>query len=437
MIKICANTEQIHSIFGKCSLKKIKPVSSDENLYHIDYNGTLYEVIIREPNNFEVDWNGDITDSLDYFSELSDNFLFNPENDYILVLDRWEYQNVFVNPVKIYGLTHIKNIEKLYSKRNIKVVLGNAYFEPMAYEKDDYVCCSYPYDFDFIRFTDYPLFKDCKNTKYNPFYSIFNYTTDIFGFNKLNTSGDVFLNWFDSFNFKPSSDTKLFSMMGGKPRYHRLYFINKCIEYNIDSNGYITMNKFFLDEYRRFIKNINYRTDPTYTQNKQLEKYWNLDFYKEPFYYKNIKDPLGEHKRFDYVQNNVEEKEYNNGYIEISIDTHIIFNKIYDFFSEKAYHGIFFNKIFVSIGCNKFYREFEKIGGYNFIKELGINPLFLQEDDPIKQVDYLINALSNLTIDDISSMYIENIDKINHNKKLILNYYIDNMEFVRNYILNI
>ena len=31
-------------------------------------------------------------------------------------------------------------------------------------------------------------------------------------------------------------------------------------------------------------------------------------------------------------------------------------------------------------GANRFYKEFEKLGGHTFIKELGINPLFLQED---------------------------------------------------------
>ena len=52
-------------------------------------------------------------------------------------------------------------------------------------------------------------------------------------------------------------------MLGGKPRYHRLYFINKIIENGLVDNGYVTMNKFFFAEYAQQVRSNNPNTDGT------------------------------------------------------------------------------------------------------------------------------------------------------------------------------
>ena len=92
--------------------------------------------------------------------------------------------------------------------------------------------------------------------------------------------------------------------------------------------------------------------------------------------------------------------------------------------------------MFISVGSNRFYKEFEKLGGHTFIKELGINPLFLEEEDPIKQMDYVIEVLENLSLEDAKKIYIENLPKIKENKRIILDWIYNNTEFLRNYILN-
>ena len=72
---------------------------------------------------------------------------------------------------------------------------------------------------------------------------------------------EVYNDWLNTL-VKPKEERPyVFGMLGGKPRYHRLYFINKCIESGLVDKGYLTMNKWFLDEYHSFIDDDNLYTD--------------------------------------------------------------------------------------------------------------------------------------------------------------------------------
>ena len=440
MKTIIARESQIYSIFGK---SKFKLISKEDwtSIYEFDYNDSTHKIKIIDPGEHQVDWNVQ-ENNLEWFEESKDNILFNPPQDSIILMDRWIFDGCFIGFYHTFGLAYVKKLEEVYKKKNVKVILANAYFEPLDYENRHYVPCSLDYDFDFTRFSDYPLFEKCKNTKVDTFYSLWNYIYDILSYEvspnnrqEIENGKEVYYDWLDTLVNPKEDRPYVFGMLGGKPRYHRLYLINKCIESGLIDKGYLTMNKWFLHEYHQAIKENNLFTDGAASLKPQIKNFWNLDFYKPISYYKKIQDPLGLDKRFEYASENIRKEEYNQSYIEIVAETHIIWDKLYGFWSEKTYHGIFFEKLFVSVGANRFYKEFEKLGGHTFIKELGINPLFLEEDDPIKQMDYLIEALEKISLEDAKRIYIESLPKIRENKSIILDWIYKNTEFLRDYIL--
>jgi hypothetical protein len=66
---------------------------------------------------------------------------------------------------------------------------------------------------------------------------------------------------------------------------------------------------------------------------------------------------------------------------------------------------------------------------------LGINPLFLETEDPINQMDFVIEALEKISLEDAKQIYLENLPKIKHNKKLILDWIYNEMNYFREFIL--
>jgi hypothetical protein len=443
MIKILAQPSQVFSIFGKSKFNLISQ-SNDEYTYKLIHDSKEYLLLIKDTSALEIKWNSEfLHKNLNYWEELSKNILFNPPEDFIILADRWIFDTTFIQPSLRYGVNFIYKLDNLYKSRNVKLIFANSYYEPLDYEDKHYVACSYDYQCNNIRFTDYPLFKNVKNIKFNRFYNLWNYIYDILAYDvspnnkdKINNGEEVYYDWLENI-VTPKTERKFkFGMLGGKPRYHRLYFINKIIENGLVDDSYVTMNKWFFNEYVNSIKENNYYTDTTLLIKPEVKKYWNLDFYKDESHYNKIYDPLGEDLRFEYTTQNIINQEYNESYLEIVGETHIIFDKLFDFWSEKTYHPLFFEKLFISVGANQFYREFEQLGGHTFIKELNLNPNFINEEDPIKQMDYVIECLSNHSKDDIKKIYLNNIDKIKHNKKLILDWVYDNTNFIREYIIN-
>ena len=75
------------------------------------------------------------------------------------------------------------------------------------------------------------------------------------------------------------------------------------------------------------------------------------------------------------------------------------------------------------------------MGGHTFINELGINPIFLETEDPIKQMDYVIEALEKISLEDAKRIYLENLPKIKENKKIILDWIYNELDYFRKFIL--
>ena len=280
MKTIIARQSQIFSIFGKT---KFKVIHQFENVstFQFEYNGKIQKIKIIDPGDYQIDWNVQ-THNLEWFKESKDNILFNPPEDSIILMDRWIFDGCFIGFYHTFGLSYIKMLEDVYREKRVKVILANAYFEPLDYENRHYVPCSLDYDFEFIRFSDYPLFEKCKNTKVNTFYSLWNYIYDILSYEvspnnrtEVIEGKEVYYDWLDTL-VKPKEDRPyVFGMLGGKPRYHRLYLINKCIESGLLSKGYLTMNKFFLQEYYQAIEQNNLFTDGAVSLKPAIKKYWN------------------------------------------------------------------------------------------------------------------------------------------------------------------
>ena len=447
MINIVSREPQLFSLFGKSKFKQLE-LTPEYKVLNLTHEGEEFQIkLFSDFDENNIVWmtrddRGQEITNHNFFVTNQDSIFINPPENATFILDRWQFVGVWVKLFRVFGIGFVKQLEKVYKERNCRIAFGLSYFEPCDYEADHYVGCINDYDFDYIKMADYPLFEGLKNTKVNTFNSLWNYIYDILAFEvspnnwqQILNGEETFYDWLHRLVDPIEDREKVFGMLGGKPRYHRLYFINNIIENGLIDRGYVTMNKFFFKEYSEMVRTKNPNTDGTNLIKPEVYDYWNTEFYKPLSHYDKIFDPLGEHKRFEYSTENIINKDYNKSYIEVVGETHILFNKLYDFWSEKTYHGLFFEKLFISVGSNKFYREFEKLGGHTFIKELGINPLFLETEDPIKQMDYVIEALGKISLEDAKRIYLENLPKIKHNKKLILDWIYNEMNYFREFIL--
>jgi len=350
--------------------------------------------------------------------------IFNPEENSVIIFDRRVIERDFFTLVSEYGYDFRDKLYSIWKERNVRVLFNFAFFEPIEYQTKLYDFITTDFPFRHLKLTDYPLFKDLPNFEYDSLYNMFHY------FNE-NLNGNP-----NSFPIKEHTieKDKLFSSIQMKLRPHRLYFFKKLLENKLEHNGYITATKFYFDEYI----NADLKTDNNSLQNKYYYEKDNWNFFKTKW--EDYKDIIVDSFQNNIWQNHTQKYnldfEYDKSYIDIYGETHILYNTKYPFFTEKSYQPIFFEKMFILYGGNKFYRKLEKLGGCNFFEEFGLPTNYDKIESPYEQIDLVVDVLSQQTTLKFSKTFLKSQEKIKKNKKILLDHYKKIISRTHNFILD-
>ena len=357
--------------------------------------------------------------------------IFNPKPNSIIIFDRWWIERNFTFLRAYLGIDWINKLYDIWKERNVRVLFNFAFYESLLYETLHYDFITSDFPFKHLKLTDYPLFKDKKNFKYDKFYSVFHYISKNFQFLYSDQSTNICHSPIDKVRnnipCKPHSIKKdyLFQSLQMKPRPHRMYFIEKIIENNLKDCGINTMNDESYKEYIESTNSNNFTWDNNNNQNKFIQYKSNLlTTDKWEYLRSEVITPAMEGDRFANHTRVYDKKlEFDRSYIDIAGETHVIYNTMFPTFTEKGTQPIMFEKMFILYGANEWYRSLEKIGVDTYLDELMLPKYYITIESPYEQVDLIIESLKKLSKVDFSKVFIESKDKILNNKELLLKYY--------------
>ena len=376
-------------------------------------------------------------------TDLEYDCYINPPENSIVIFDRWIFERYFGFIFKQYGISKFKKIIDRYKERNVKVIFNFAFFEPNEYESINYFLMQYNYDFECIKLTDYELFDKVDNFVFSKIFNIFHIIGDLMSFdingvfrkNNIQPIDKMFV--VDKLN----NPEKIYSHLTLKPRPHRINVINKLHDLDIIDYGYCTINKLMYNEYdERKKSGMVYYTDNCLMQSKWLYDYFkDMDYRGYDYYSQKMPDVLGG-DFWSHLRHYLEHKEYKKSYIDVIGETHILFETMYPYFSEKSYYPILTEKFFIIYGANSFYKMLEDLDCYNCLDLFGLDKSYYEIESPYEQGDIITNKLKEL-IDkinsgefDINNFYEENRHKLIDTKQKIFAKYADNMKEIQNFI---
>lgn len=376
-------------------------------------------------------------------TELELDWYINPPENSIVIFDRWIFERYFGFIFNQYGISKFKKIIDRYKEKNIKVIFNFAFFEPTEYESINYFLIQYNYDFECIKITDYQLFDKVDNFIFSKIFNIFHIIGDLMSFGidtsfRKNTIPSIH-NLFEIENIE--NPEKIYTHLTLKPRPHRINVINKLHDFDLINYGYCTINKKMYQEYdERRNMGIVYSTDNSLMQSKWLHDYFkDMDYRGYEYYSKNMKDVLGDNF-WSHLRHYLEHKEYKKSYIDVIGETHILFETMYPYFSEKSYYPILTEKFFIIYGANSFYKMLEDLDCYNCLDLFGLDKSYYEIENPYEQGDIIANKLKEL-IDkinsgefDIHKFYKENKHKLIDTKQKIFAKYTNEIKQIQNFI---
>ena len=175
--------------------------------------------------------------------------IFNPEPNSLIIFDRWYIERHFVFMKNYLGINWLNKLFDIWKQRNVRVLFNFAFYESLVYETYLYDFITFNFPFKHLKLTDYPLFKDKKDFKFDKFYNLFHYIGD--NLKHLWYEGDTMR---DRIKFTPVGEIRnkiprkshtikkdyLFQLLQMKPRPHRVYLIEKLIKTNLKDCGIIT-----------------------------------------------------------------------------------------------------------------------------------------------------------------------------------------------------
>jgi len=451
MKKFVGNEALLYAIFPNNNIKVINKLD------------TLQYYNVRETKPYilelEIDVNGN-TENVELYvcpmpttalnanptlklTELDYDCYINPPENSIVVFDRWIYERYINFIFQQYGISKLKKIIDRYKERNVKVIFNFAFFEPTEYESLNYFLMQYDYDFECIKITDYQLFDKIDNFVYSKIFNIFHIIGDLLSFNIINTFRKNEAESIDKMFVvdELNNPKKIFSHLTLKPRPHRINVINKLYDLDIIDYGYCTINKLMYDEYdERIKKGIVYSTDNSLMQSKWLYDYFkDMDYRGYDYYSQKMPDVLGG-EFWSHLRHYLEHKEYKKSYIDVIGETHILFETMYPYFSEKSYYPILTEKFFIIYGANSFYKMLEELDCYNCLDLFGLDNTYYEIESPYEQGDIITKKLKEL-IDkinsgefDINNFYEENKHKLQDTKQKIFAKYSNDIKQIQNFI---
>lgn len=376
-------------------------------------------------------------------TDLEYDYYMNPPNDSIIIYDRWIFERYIDFIFKQYGISEFDKLLNRYKERNVKVVFNFAFFEPNEYESLNYFLINYNYGIDCIKISDYELFIGKDNFIFSKVFNVFHIIGDLMSFeiNQMFRQKEI-KNIYNLFPVEEiTKPEKIYSHLTLKPRPHRMNVINKLHDLDIVNYGYCTLNKMMYDEYEdRKNRGYVYSTDNCLMQSKWLYDYFkDIEYRGYEYYSKNLSDTLGK-DFWSHLRHYFEHKEYKKSYIDVVGETHILFDTMFPYFSEKSYYPILTEKFFIIYGANKFYEMLDELGCYNSLDLFGLDSSYYKIENPYEQGEIITKKLKELVDKinsgefDIEKYYIENRHKLIDTKNKIFTKYLDGMKDVQNFI---
>jgi hypothetical protein len=208
-----------------------------------------------------------------------------------------------------------------------------------------------------------------------------------------------------------------------KPRYHRINFLLEADKNKILVFGKNTVNTQFIEEYKTSTQEGVIYTDSTKRHNENHKKYFTKEYFEK---FLNIINKIkvtseSSNIRFNHAFEYFKNKEYEDSYIEVSGETHCIFDLKYGFFTEKSYKAILGEKFGMIYGSSKVYSEFKKIGINLFLDEFELNGI--ENKNELEQIQMIVNSLKKLDREKIKNLYISKYKDIKNNKEKLFKYY--------------
>jgi hypothetical protein len=409
-------------------------------------NGNLLEIdyIDKNKNELKIKSGEDIIDIThnreDIFTKVEiglenlfqiDSLYVNPTENLTIICDRQLWYRFYFPLLKDHKELFDK-LEQIYVEKNVQIFFSFAILEAVNYE-DEKEWFLYDFKFKHIKTSDYELFKDKKNFYYDSFYLMFHLFAEGQMVNYLYPNikygyGEYHINFskiFTNFNinnrlYRPA----IYSHTCLKPRYHRVQFLLEANKNNLLKLGINNVNKQFIEEYKQAIECGNIKTDNTNRHNKNHKKYFSKKWYDK---FLNILSKINitpdDDKAFlyDHMLNYYKGEEYNESYIDVTGETHCIFDLQYGFFTEKSIKPIMSEKFAMIYGSKKVYEEYKRIGIDLFLDEFGLNGI--EDKNEFEQIDMIIKSLSNINKDKLQKLYIEKYDILKSNKQKLFDYY--------------
>lgn len=422
-INLLSNPYELHCLFPTAKLKKYNVVDNSHT-----------ELLVESNNEF-IEINHYVENPYDKLRDLKNLFDFNslyisPINDLTIVCDRKLWSELYF-PLLRFHPEVFNKLEQIYVEKNVTVFFNFAFLEAVDYEDyEEYFL--YDFKFNHIKVSDYELFDGKKNFYYDSFYSLYHLFAepqmrDLLYPNVRYGEGNYHFDFkkiFENFNINSRIERPaMYSHLSLKPRYHRVKFLLEAYKAGILYLGINNINEQFLQEYSELVELNGIHTDNTKKHSKNHLKYFNKESFDKLI---EIKDrinitPNEPSFLYDHLRNYFVDKEWNESYIEVTGETHCVFDLKYGFFTEKSIKPILAEKFAMIYGSNKVYKEYKRIGIDLFLNEFGLNGI--EDTDELTQIDMIINFLKNTDKKYLRDLYISKYDTIKSNKEKLINYF--------------
>jgi hypothetical protein len=427
-LNLLCNTYELHCLFPDAKLLESNYINDGFNTLKIESKNNKIDI----NHYFDINIFQKIQNSKNIFE--IDSLYINPTENLTIICDRQLWYRLYL-PLLRYQKDEFDKLEKKYVEKNVEVFFNFAILEAVNYEdEEDYFL--YDFKFKHIKISDYELFKGKNNFYYDSFYSLYHllaegqmnvilYPNTKYGNFEYHID---FKKIFNNFNINNRLyRNQIYSHTCLKPRYHRIKFLLEADKNNILKYGENNVNIQFIEEYKNATENGFIHTDNTKKHTKNHINYFNKEFYQK---FLNIIDKINVTADdpdflYDHLRNYFKYEEYNNSYIDVTGETHCIFDLKYGFFTEKSIKPILAEKFVMVYGSKKVYSEYKRIGIDLFLDEFGLNGI--EDKDELEQIDMIINCLKTLDKEKIKKLYIKKYDTIKRNKEKLFEYYCNIM----------
>jgi hypothetical protein len=430
-LNLLCNTFELTCLFPDAKLLESNYINNGFNTLKIQSGDNKIDI----NHYFDIDIFQKIQNSKNIFE--IDSLYVNPSENLTIICDRQLWYK-FYFPLLKNNKELFDKLEQIYVEKNVEVFFNFAILEAVNYE-DEEEYFLYDFKFKHIKVSDYELFKGKKNFYYDSFYSLYHLLAEpqmnvILYPNTQNGNFEYHIDFkkiFNNFNINNKLNRfQIYSHTCLKPRYHRIKFLLEADKNDVLKCGENNVNTQFIEEYNEATKNGFIHTDNTKKHSKNHINYFNKELYEKFLKIINKINVTPDNPDFlyDHLRNYFKYEEYNNSYIDVTGETHCIFDLKYGFFTEKSIKPILAEKFVMVYGSNKVYEEFKRIGIDLFLEDFNLKGI--EDKNELEQIDMIINSIKKMDKNELKKLYIKKYDTIKRNKEKLFEHYCNIMNNV-------